>query len=130
MASGSGRSSALSERHRSMVEARTTLLSRISRPGSAVDLILDRMGAMQADTRESMAEIQANMGAIHADTRVSIEAIHADIGTVHADTRNSIEAIHASIGAVHADVGAVGAAQRSSREPDTQIGMLGNIACA
>jgi len=70
----SGRSSVMSERHRSMAVDRTTPLSSISLPGSAVDLILDRMGA------------------IHADTRVSIEAIHADIGALHADTRNSIEA--------------------------------------
>jgi len=81
MESEPGRSSALSERHRSMVEAtcRTTPLSRIARPGhrvrdnstpcsgSAVDLILDRMGV------------------IHADTRNSIEAIHADIGAVQDD---------------------------------------------
>ena len=63
-----------------MVDVRTTPLSRISRPGSAV-----------------------NMGAIHADTRNSIDAIHADIGVVHADTRNSIEALHANIDAVQAE---------------------------
>src|SRR6218665_2299875 len=86
MESTSGRSSILSERHRSMVEARTTPLSRISHPGSAVDLILDRMG-----------EIQANMGATHADTKESMVAIQAD-------TSNSIEDIHADIGAVQANI--------------------------
>src|SRR6218665_3860807 len=93
----SGRLSNMSERRHSMVEARTTPLSRIFRPGSAIDLLLDRMGAPHADTKASMAEMQANMGAIHADTRNSIEAIHADIG------------------AVHADIGAVGAAQVETR---------------
>lgn len=40
--------------------ADSTTLSHISRPGLAVgptDLILDYMGAMQADTREPMAVI-------------------------------------------------------------------------
>ena len=82
-----------------MAADRTTPLSPISRPGSAVDLILDRMG-----------EIQTNMGVILADTRVSIEAIHADIG------------------AVHADVGAVGAAQAETREVlETVMLLLGWI---
>src|SRR6218665_2350262 len=87
MESTSGRSSVVSERHRSMTDVRSTPLSRISRPGSAVDMILDRMG-----------EIQTNIG-----------AVHADIGAVHADTMNSIEALHA-------DVGAVGAAQAEIKE--------------
>jgi len=47
METKSGRSSKLSDR--------STPSSRISRPGSAVDLILERLGAMQADNRESMA---------------------------------------------------------------------------
>ena len=70
----------------SRVSNRSTSSSRLSRPGSAVDLILERIGAAQADTRSS------------------IEAIHADIGSVHAD-----------IGAVQADIGAVGAAQVETR---------------
>src|SRR6218665_3126826 len=80
----SGRLSNVSERRNSMVEARATPLPR---PGSAVDLILERLGAVQADNRESMAGMHANMGAIHADTRNSIEAIHADIRAVHSDIR-------------------------------------------
>src|SRR6218665_2086609 len=70
----------------SRVSNRSTSSSRLSRPGSAVDLILERIGAAQADTRSS------------------IEAIHADIGSVHAD-----------IGAVQPDIGAVGAAQVETR---------------
>src|SRR6218665_2219436 len=79
METKSGRSSKLSDR--------STPSSRISSPGSAVDLILERICA-----------VQENMGAIHADTRNSIEAIHADIG------------------AVHVDLGAVGSAQVETRE--------------
>jgi len=79
----------------------------------------DRTGAIHADTRESMAvmqanigAVQANLGAIHADTRDSIEAIglHADIGAIHADTRDSI-----GLKVIHADIGAVGAAQVETR---------------
>src|SRR6218665_1044718 len=99
METKSGRSSKLSNR--------STSSSRLSRPGSAVDLLLERMGAIQAnmgaihaDTRNSIESVQANMGAIH---------VHADIGAVHAD-------IGADIGAVHADIGAVGAAQVETRE--------------
>src|SRR6218665_605912 len=101
----SGRSSVMSERHRSMAVDRTTPLSRISRPGSAVDLLLDRMG-----------EIQANIGAVHADTRNAIEALHADIGAVHAnidavqaETREVLETVMLLLG---------------------WIGTFGNIACA
>lgn len=64
----SGRSSTLSERHRSMVESRANLLSRISRPGSngtcAVQANID---AVQAETRESMVVIQANIGAMQTN---------------------------------------------------------------
>src|SRR6218665_2201897 len=88
METKSGRSSKLSNR--------STSSSRLSRPGSAVDLLLERMGA-----------IQANMGAIHADTRNSIESVQANMGAIH---------VHADIGAVHADIGAVGAAQVETRE--------------
>lgn len=55
-------------RHRSMTEAtcRTTPLSLIFLSGSAVDLILDRIGSMQADTRESIEAIglHVNRGAV------------------------------------------------------------------
>ena len=62
METKSGRSSKVSDR--------STPSSRLSRPGSAVDLILERT---------------ENLGALHADTKDSIEAIHADIGADHAD---------------------------------------------
>jgi len=58
METKSGRSSKVSDR--------STPSSRISRPGLAVDL----------------NAIQENLGALHADTRDSIEAIHADIGGI------------------------------------------------
>lgn len=49
-----------------MTEDRTTPLSRIFLSGSAVDLILDRIGSMQADTRESIEAIglHVNRGAV------------------------------------------------------------------
>src|SRR6218665_1995152 len=79
----------------SRVSNRSTSSSRLSRPGSAVDLLLERMGAMQAD-----------IGAAQTDTRKSIEAIKADL--------------QGNMGAIHADLqenlGAVGAAQVETRE--------------
>src|SRR6218665_1503452 len=78
----------------SRVSARSTSSSRISSPGSAVDLILERLGAVQADNRESMAVMQANIGAVQANLR----------------------SVHADVGAVQADIGAVGAAQVETRE--------------
>src|SRR6218665_3660693 len=75
----------------SRVSNRSTSSSRLSRPGSAVDLLLERMGA-----------IQENIGAAQADTRNSIEAIKAD-------NRESMAVIHA-------DIGAVGVAQLETRE--------------
>jgi len=72
-----------------MVEARAAPLSRISRPGSTADLILDRMGV-----------IQENMGAIPADNRNSIEAIPTDIGAAKA----SIIEVNANIDAVQAEI--------------------------
>src|SRR6218665_3577441 len=86
----------------SRVSNRSTSSSRLSRPGSAVDLLLERMGAIHADTRNSIEAIQA-------DNRESMAAIHADIGVVQAN-----------MGAIHADlqgnIGAVGAAQVETRE--------------
>src|SRR6218665_2777388 len=82
----------------SRVSNRSTSSSRLSRPGSAVDLLLDRIGAAQADTRNPIE-------AIKADNRESMAVIHADIGAVHAD-----------IGAVQENIGVVGAAQVETRE--------------
>src|SRR6218665_481077 len=104
----------------SRVSNRSTSSSRLSRPGSAVDLLLERMGVIHADTRNSIE-------AIKADLQGNIGAVQENIGAAQADTRNSIEAIHADIGAVqanmgaiHADlqgnIGAVGAAQVETRE--------------
>src|SRR6218665_2669157 len=86
----------------SRVSNRSTTSSRLSRPGSAVDLLLERMGAMQAD-----------IGAAQADTRNSIEAMQANLGAVHAD----IGAVQANMGAIHADLqGNIGAVQIETRE--------------
>src|SRR6218665_1212263 len=90
METKSGRSSRVSDR--------STSSSRISLPGSAVDLILERMDAIHADTRKSIDAVQANMGAIHADMQANIGAVHENIG------------------AVQENIGAVGAAQLETRE--------------
>src|SRR6218665_442434 len=96
----------------SRVSNRSTTSSRLSRPGSAVDLLLERMGAMQADigaaqadTRNSIEAMQANLGAVHAD----IGAVQANMGAIHAD-------LQGNIGAVQENIGAVGAAQVETRE--------------
>src|SRR6218665_1013212 len=83
----------------SMVSDRSASSSRISRPGSAVDLILERISAVQAN----LGSVHANMGTIHAHTKNSIDAIHVDIG-----------AGRAHLGTVHARV--VGASQVETRE--------------
>src|SRR6218665_1534868 len=41
----------------------------------------------------SRGAVQANLGAIRADTRDSIEAIHADIGAVQVETREVLETV-------------------------------------
>src|SRR6218665_1468123 len=82
----------------SRVSNRSTSWSRLSRPGSAVDLLLERMGAMQAD-----------ICAAQADTRNSIEAMQANMGAIHAYLQEDI-------GAVQENLGAVGAAQVETRE--------------
>src|SRR6218665_951039 len=81
----------------SRVSNRSTSSSRLSRPGSAVDLLLERMGAIHADTKNSIE-------AIKADNRESMAVIHA------------VHAVHADIGAVQENIGAVGAAQVDTRE--------------
>src|SRR6218665_3993498 len=94
MKTKSGRSSGVSDR--------STSSSRISRPGSAVDLILERIGAAQADIRNSIEALQA-------DNRESMAVLQANIGAVQAN----LGSVHADIGAVHADIGA---AQVETRE--------------
>src|SRR6218665_4021061 len=93
----------------SRVSNRSTSSSRLSRPGSAVDLLLERMGAMQAD-----------IGAAQADTRKSIEAIKVDLqgnmSAIHADLQGNIGVVQANLGAVQENIGAVGAAQVETRE--------------
>src|SRR6218665_1031724 len=75
----------------SRVSNRSNASSRLSRPGSAVDLLLERMGAIHAD-------LQGNMGAIHADLQGNISAVQENLG------------------AVQENIGAVGAAQVETRE--------------
>ena len=53
METKSGRSSKVSDR--------ATPSSRISRPGSAVDLFLERISAFHVDTRKSMEAVHANL---------------------------------------------------------------------
>src|SRR6218665_2033107 len=87
----------------SRVSNRSTSSSRLSRPGSAVDLLLERMGAKQADkcaaqadTRNSIEAIQANMGAIHADigaVHTDIRAVQENIGAVQIETREALETV-------------------------------------
>src|SRR6218665_3706390 len=86
----------------SRVSNRSTSSSRLSRPGSAVDLLLERMGAIHAD-------LQGNIGAAQAETRNSIEAIKAD-------NRESMAVIHADIGAVQENIGAVQIETREALE--------------
>src|SRR6218665_557922 len=114
----------------SRVSNRSTSSSRLSRPGSAVDLLLERMGAIQenigaaqADTRNSIEAIhadigavQANMGAIHADLQGNIGAVQANMGAIHADLQGNIGAVQENLDAVQENIGAVGAAQVETRE--------------
>src|SRR6218665_2753174 len=110
----------------SRVSNRSTSSSRLSRPGSAVDLLLERMGAMQADigaaqadTKNSIEAMQANLGAVHAD----IGAVQANMGAIHTDLQGNIGAVQEklgavqeNLGAVQENIGAVGAAQVETRE--------------
>src|SRR6218665_797432 len=89
----------------SKVSNRSNASSRLSRPGSAVDLLLERMGAIHAD-------LQGNIGAAQAETRNSIEAIHADIGAV----QENIGAVQENIGAVQENIGAVQLETREALE--------------
>src|SRR6218665_2679589 len=89
----------------SRVSNRSTSSSRLSRPGSAVDLLLERMGAMQADIGAAQADTRKSIEAIKADNRESMAVIHADIGAAHAE-----------MGAVQENIGAVGTAQVETRE--------------
>src|SRR6218665_953397 len=84
----SGRSSRVSDR--------SNASSRLF--GADVNLLLERIGAAQADTRNSTEAMQANMGAIHADLQGNIGAVQENIG------------------AVQENIGAVGAAQVETRE--------------
>src|SRR6218665_3512586 len=96
----SGRSSRVSDR--------SNASSRLS--GADVNLLLERIGVAQADTRNSIeaikADLQGNMGAIHADLQGNIGAVQENIG-----------AVQANMGAIHADMQAnIGAVQIETRE--------------
>src|SRR6218665_2916357 len=105
MVTKSGRSSRMSNR--------STSSSRLSRPGSAVDLLLERMGAMQANIGAAQADTRNSIEAIKADNRESMAVLHADIGAV----QENIGAVQANLGAIHADMQAnIGAVQIETRE--------------
>src|SRR6218665_2335071 len=83
----SGRSSRVSDR--------SNASSRLS--GADVNLLLERIGAAQADTRNSIeaikADLQGNMGAIHADLQGNIGAVQANMGAIHADIQANLGAV-------------------------------------
>ena len=93
----------------SRVSFRSTSSSRISRPGSAVDLLLERMGAIHAE----IGAVQANIG---AEMQANMGAIHGNMGAIHADLQGNIGAVQENLGAVQENIGAVGAAQVETRE--------------
>src|SRR6218665_1677086 len=98
METKSGRSSKLSDR--------STSSSRLS--GSDVDLLLERMGAINAN----IDAVQANMGTMHAN----MVTMHANMGAIHADLQGNIGGVQENIGAVQENIGAVGATQVETRE--------------
>src|SRR6218665_352190 len=79
----SGRSSRVSDR--------SNASSRLS--GADVNLLLERIGAAQADTRNSIeaikADIQGNIGAVQEN----IGAVQANMGAIHADMQANIGAV-------------------------------------
>src|SRR6218665_496127 len=77
----------------SRVSNRSTSSSRLSRPGSAIDLLLERMGAMHADIGAAQADTRNSIEAIKADNRESMAVIHADIGAVQIETREALETV-------------------------------------
>src|SRR6218665_3516592 len=76
METKSGRSSRVSDR--------STASSRLS--GSDVDLLLERMGA-----------IQANMGDFHADTRKSLAAVQGSLRAVQVESRGGLGSVRNSL---------------------------------
>src|SRR6218665_1493170 len=96
----------------SRVSNRSTSSSRLSRPGSAGDLLLERIGAAQANNRSSIEAIHADIGAVQAN----IGAVQANMGAIHADLQGNIGAVQENIGVVQENIGAVGAAQVETRE--------------
>src|SRR6218665_1678358 len=86
----------------SRVSDRSNASSRLS--GADVNLLLERIGVAQADTRNSIeaikADLQGNMGAIHADlqgnigaVQENIGAVQANIGAVQIETREALETV-------------------------------------
>src|SRR6218665_1498106 len=62
----------------SRVSNRSNASSSLSRPGSAVDLLLERMGAMHADLQGNIGAVQQNLGAVGAaqvETRDVLETV-------------------------------------------------------
>src|SRR6218665_3800992 len=75
----------------SKLSDRSTSSSRLS--GSAVDLLLERMGAMQADIGAAQADTRNSIEAIKADNRESMAVIHADLGAIVVSTRGVRETV-------------------------------------
>src|SRR6218665_1718243 len=88
----SGRSSRVSDR--------SNASSRLS--GADVNLLLERIGAAQADTRNSIEAIKADL--------------QGNMGAIHADLQENLGAVQENLGAVQENIGAVGAAQVETRE--------------
>ena len=82
---------------------RSTSSSRLSRPGSAVDLVLEQMGAFHADlqgnigaVQENIGAVQANMGAIHADMQANIGAVQTETWEVLETVIHRLERLETS----------------------------------
>src|SRR6218665_2295791 len=76
----------------SRVSNRSTSSSRLSRPGSAVDLLLERMGAIHADLQGNIGVVQENLGAVQENLGAVQENIGA-VGAAQVETREVLETV-------------------------------------
>src|SRR6218665_1944183 len=75
----------------SRVSNRSTASSRLSGPD--VNLLLERMSAMQANMGAIHADMQANMGALQADMQANIGAVQENVGAAQVETREVLETV-------------------------------------
>src|SRR5688572_18164848 len=82
MSRSHSQSPTLKERHREDEEDRASIASGGSRAGSVVDLMFERLDALQSTIQSQVSTIQSQVGSLRSDVQSQVGSMQSQVGAV------------------------------------------------